>query len=95
MKIHIWAKSEYHRFVDVANPSNTDVKHLNRIYVANKGLINPVIGQGVNEFDKVNTTVMYFFSHILNFVMRENNRKSPVRYELYAGRKSKGWKSLT
>jgi hypothetical protein len=89
-----WAKSEYQRFAEVAKETKTDPKLIDRIYVANKGLINPVIAQGVNETDKEVVTLMYFFSHMLNFVMRENNRRAPVPYELYAGRQSKGWKSL-
>ena len=89
-----WAKSEYQRFVDVARETNTDVKQIDRIYVANKGLINSVVGQGVNELHGEVITLMYYFSHMLNFVMRENDRRAPVPYELYAGRQSKGWKSL-
>ena len=89
-----WAASEYQRFAEVARDTNTDLKNIDRIYVANKGIINPVEGLGVDENDHEVVCLMYFFNHILNFIFRENNRRKPVPYELYAGRQSKGWKSL-
>ncbi len=64
------------------------------IRIINKGLINSVAEQGVNEKPGEVRTLMYFFSHILNFAMRENGRRAPVPYELYAGRQSEGWKPL-
>lgn len=89
-----WAKSEYQRFKEVADETKTELNSIDRIYVAKKGLINPINGQGVNEEDREVRSLMYFFSHILNFAMRENGRRKPVPYELYAGRQSQGWKSL-
>jgi|SRR5690554_1737031 len=89
-----WAKSEFDRFKEVAKETKTNLKSIDRIYVAKKGLINPVAEQGVNEAEGEVRTLMYFFSHMLNFAMRENGRRAPVPYELYAGRQSKGWKSL-
>ncbi|WP_108807342.1 DUF6602 domain-containing protein [Aquimarina spinulae] len=89
-----WAKSEYDRFKSVAQETKTDLNSIDRIYVAKKGLINPSAEQGVNEIDGKVRTLMYFFSHMLNFAMRENGRRAPVPYELYAGRQSQGWKSL-
>ncbi|WP_321375277.1 DUF6602 domain-containing protein [uncultured Draconibacterium sp.] len=89
-----WAKSEYQRLKEVAVETNTDIKTIDRIYVAQKGIINPVVGQGANEEKDDVRTLMYYFSHILNFAIRENNRRKPVPYELYAGRQSKGWKNL-
>ena len=89
-----WARSEYNRFLEVSHESNTDIKKIDRIYVVNKGIINPVIGSGVNERDNKVITLMYFYSHILNFLFRENGRRHPVPYELYSGRQSQGWVKL-
>jgi len=89
-----WAKSEFQRFKEVAKETKTDINSIDRIYVVNKGLINPLLEKGVNENDGEILTLMYFFSHILNFAIRENNRRKPVPYELYSGRQSEGWKSL-
>lgn len=90
-----WATSEYNRFIQVAKELGMDLKNVDRIYVANKGIINAVNGMGVNENSNGITSLMYFFAHILNFAFRENNRRPSVPYELYFGRQSEGWKNLS
>jgi len=89
-----WAKNEYNRFMKVAKETKTDINNIDRIYVANKGIMNPIEGQGVNEKNSEVICLMYFFNHILNFIFRENNRRETVPYELYFGRQSQGWKDL-
>jgi hypothetical protein len=90
-----WAKSEYNRLLEVSKELKINLNMIDRIYVVNKGIINPVLGFGVNEIDKDVRSFMYFYSHIMNFTFRENGRRKPVPYELYSGRESQGWKRLT
>ncbi|MGM8937821.1 DUF6602 domain-containing protein [Psychrobacter glaciei] len=89
-----WAKAEYDRFKQVGKENNIDFKLIDRIFVMNKGLINPPSERGINEKNGEVLTFMYFISHILNFAIRENERRKPVPYERYSGRESKCWKSL-
>ncbi len=89
-----WGQAEFNRIVEVAEENDLDYKTIDRLYCVKKGILNIIADIGVNEKESEVRTLMYFFSHILNFAMRENNRRPPIPYELYAGRQSHGWKKL-
>lgn len=89
-----WLQNEQDRFASAASKLSIPVSVVSRIYVANRGLINPSESRGLTEEKNEGTALMQFYMHILNFLSRENDRRKPVPYIEYAGRMTKGWRSL-
>jgi hypothetical protein len=89
-----WLASEYKRLVETANQSGTDPSSIDRIYVAKRGLIHPQRNRGVVENENNGLGLMNLFSHLLNFVVRENSNRTSVPYDQYFGRLATDWKSL-
>lgn len=68
---------------------------IQRIYVANRGLLNPGKDFGIGEDVKQGRALMQFYLDIFNFLTRENNRREAVPYNSYVGRIQKGnWVKL-
>ena len=89
-----WVGKEYDRLVKVTNQSDASHIGLDRVYVADRGVINPKDKVGMVEEHKSGNALMVFYMHILNFLVRENSRREPVDYLEYAGRMSEGWQNL-
>ena len=89
-----WAKQEYSRFAKAADELNLLPNVVDRIYVANHGLIDPDRGTGFDEGASFGSGLMQFYMHILGFLGRENRRREGVPYLEYAGKMAGGWKSL-
>ena len=89
-----WLQKEYSRLATTANDSNIVESAIDRVYVAKRGLINPVDRRGLVEEPEDGNALMSFYMHILNFLTRENSRRAAVPYLDYAGRMSKGWTHL-
>lgn len=89
-----WAKNEFLRLKDVSTELKIDYKIIDRIYVVNYGIINPHGEIGVNEESDASLTLLYYYMHILSFLLRESKRRDIVPYLEYAGQMGKGWKKL-
>jgi hypothetical protein len=89
-----WLASEYTRLMETARQSKLDPSSIDRIYVAKRGLIHPVRNRGVSEGGDDGLGLMNLFSHLLNFVVRENGNRASAPYDQYFGRLATGWKSL-
>jgi hypothetical protein len=89
-----WLEQEYSRLSGVAKDLKTELSLIDRIYVANRGLINTAGRRGITELPDEGTALMQFYMHILNFLGRENDRRESVPYLDYAGL-TPGWKSLS
>ena len=89
-----WLGCEYTRFVETARQSKLDPSSIDRIYVAKRGLIHPARNRGVSESGDDGLGLMNLFSHLLNFVVRENGNRASAPYIQYFGRLGTGWKNL-
>lgn len=86
---------EARRFDDVAAKLGISVMEIDRIYVADRGLLNLVTNFGIPEIPNQGVALLHFYMDILNFLQRENNRREPVPYIAYAGQVGKtNWQRL-
>ena len=86
-----WLSKEYERFVTVSESLGVPNSTLDRLYVANRGLIYPYAERGITEEPNSGGALMNFYMHILNFLIRENRRRDSAPYVDYAGRLTEGW----
>lgn len=86
-----WLSKEYTRFVTVSESLGVPNFTLDRLYVANRGLIHPYTERGITEEPDAGGALMNFYMHILNFLIRENKRRKSAPYVDYAGRLTEGW----
>ncbi|PVY40901.1 DUF6602 domain-containing protein [Pontibacter virosus] len=88
-----WAKKEVERIRRIATEEKIDPTLIDRVFVLNKGLLNPV--DSIIKESKDNAeSLLYFYMNLLNFIQRENNRRQTVPYLDYAGKLSKGWTKI-
>jgi hypothetical protein len=84
-----WHKAEYARLSGVAKGLGVSEALIDRVYVANRGMISPQEGAAVIEKNGDGAVLMQFYLHVLNFLQREDARRKPVPYLKYAG--GLGW----
>lgn len=85
-------KDEYKRYLNKANELNISPLLIDRIYILNKGIINPTDNIYSEEnLDK--RAFLYFYSNLLQFLQREASRRNEVPYLEYFGRMTGGWDS--
>lgn len=89
-----WLNKEYSRFLAWSESLEVPKSVFSRIYVANRGLINPDEERGITEEPQSGVALMHFYMHILNFLTRENRRRKSAPYLDYAGRLTAGWAKL-
>ncbi|WP_152632997.1 DUF6602 domain-containing protein [Aliarcobacter butzleri] len=86
-------KDEYARFIKRAEELSINPCVIDRIYILNKGIINPTENKYSNETDD-NRAFFYFYSNLLQFLMRESKRRDEVPYLNYFGRMTDGWEQF-
>lgn len=89
-----WAKREHDRFREVAAAFALPLQSVDRVYVANRGLLDVGGERGFEESGTVGSGLLQFYMHMLGFLLRENGRRDPAPYLEYAGRMAGGWKSF-
>ena len=89
-----WDLKEYKRISEIADELNLSMDLIDRIYVANKGLLMPGEGKGMCDQPDDAAGLLYFYMHTYNFLVRENSRRDPSPYLEYAGRMARGWRDL-
>jgi hypothetical protein len=89
-----WLSKESARLAEVAKSLRVPDLVLDRLYVANRGLINPTERRGIIEKPNSGVALMNLYMHTLNFLLRENKRRKPAPYIEYAGRLAEGWTKL-
>jgi hypothetical protein len=67
-----WLSKEHARLVDVANSLKIQDSVIDRLYVANRGLIHPDAKRGIMEEANSGVALLNLYMHILNFLAREN-----------------------
>ena len=88
-----WGAQEHLRVKEVSAEVNVPIESIDRIYVAERGLIMPSQARALPEADGV--ALMNFFMHTYNFLERENSRRPSAPYADYAGRMTVGWQELS
>ncbi len=89
-----WAEREYKRYCDTVTACGAEMDSIDRIYIADRGLIMTDKGVGLTETAAEGAALLKLFLHSLNFCIREDERRPHVDFENYAGVSSKGWRSL-
>lgn len=89
-----WLNKEYTRLFTLSERLDIPLSVINRIYVANRGLLHPDEEKGITEEPHSGVALMHFYMHILNFLIREDKRREPTPYLDYAGRLIAGWTEL-
>jgi len=89
-----WDQAEYSRISRVAQKADLPIGLVDRIYVANRGVLMPAEKRGMSDEPQGPTPLLYFFMHIYNFLIREDTRRHAAPYLDYAGRMTRGWRQL-
>jgi len=90
-----WIDREYSRLADAAREAGTELGVIDRVYVAQRGLIQPGAARAVAEASQPGLGLMNLYMHLLSFVLRENRNRKEAPYEQYAGRMTEGWRQLS
>lgn len=89
-----WAQNEFKRIKEVSQELDISYKLIDRIYVVDNGIINCNDDRGINEQESSSLTLMYYYMHQLQFLLRENKRRDIAPYSTYSGQMTKGWEFL-
>lgn len=89
-----WLPNEFRRAQLAAERVNADVDMIDRIFVLDRGMINPVDATGKTAPPDDGTLFLEFYVHIMNFISREHRRRPPVDWQVYSARTSPGWVPL-
>ncbi len=85
---------EAKRYIKCARKLNINPAIVDRIYILGKGVINPADGRYAADTDARKIGLFYYYSNLLQFALRESNRRKEVPYVYYHGRMSEGWKRI-
>lgn len=89
-----WLTKEYERLVSVAAEEDVSPALVDRLVVLDRGIINPVKGQGRSGDKDPTALFAESFLHLVNFIERERKRRPPLSWQTYALPQSKGWRPL-
>lgn len=90
-----WTGKEFERIKSAAKSANTGLDSIDRFFVLDRGIINPLKPAGKWIERDANSVFLESYLHIMNFLGRESGRREAVDWQMYGPRSSKGWKSLT
>lgn len=87
-------EDEAKRYLACAQKLNIDPSIVDRIYILGKGVINPADRRYAADTNDRKIGLFYYYSNLLQFAMREANRRKEVPHVYYFGRMSEGWKKF-
>jgi hypothetical protein len=87
-------RDEYLRYEKKAQEAGIDPTIIDRIYILGKGVINPTERRYVEDRVDRKIGLFYFYSNLLQFVIRESKRRKEVPYIAYFGRMTEGWEKF-
>jgi hypothetical protein len=89
-----WLQKEFKRVRGAAAAARTTVDVIDRIFVVDRGIINPggAAGKAVDGHDDF--MFVEFYLNLVNFIHRELRRRQPIDWQLYSARSSKRWVAL-
>ncbi len=90
-----WLQNECKRFDNAVRQIGCPVGNIERIYVANRGVLNPRKNWGLREDPIQGIALMHFYLDIFNFLCNENRRREFAPYIGYIGQIGKtNWQKL-
>ncbi len=89
-----WLEKEYRRLEEVSYVNEAKLNLIDRIVVADKGIIAPPHGTGKVKQSQDDNIFLEFFLHLTNFLNTESKRRPPVDWQMYTSRMSPGWKKI-
>jgi len=89
-----WIKKEYARLDEICLSKHVPTNIIDRLYVADRGLIIPEKAIGMTESPQSGEALMQFLLHATNFCLREDRRRPPVEYVNYASTAVNAWQKL-
>lgn len=88
-----WGESEYGRMLEVANENEVDTCLVDRVYVADRGMLMPEKAIFLPEAEQNAYALLQFLLHAISFCAREDERRPRVDYLNYASSASSQWES--
>lgn len=89
-----WMSKEYRRLLEVAKLEGLDASAIDRLFIADRGILNPIRSQGKVMEQNAEYLFVEFFLHLIDFIGRERGRRPEISWRDYALPKSKGWKTI-
>jgi hypothetical protein len=89
-----WLKKEFDRLNLVASENNFRASTIDRVFVADRGIINPTRQQGKVVDGNPEYLFAELFLHVINFIQREKDRRPQINWQSYALPKSRGWRRI-
>lgn len=88
-----WLEKEWERVKKSASAAACAPASIDRILVVNRGMITPPYETGTDQFE-VSSVFQQWFINLVNFLARENGRRSAIDWQLYTKKTMPGWRSL-
>ncbi len=89
-----WLKKEFARVSAVAKKESIPLDVLDRVFVLNRGMINPARSVGKIQERDGDLIFLEFFLHVVNFLRREAGRRPSLDWQVYSERSFKGWAKI-
>jgi hypothetical protein len=88
-----WLEKEWLRVKSAAAKANVSPASMDRILVLNRGMLNPPSQSGTDQF-LVSSVFQQWVINLVNFLTRENGRRPPWDWQMYANKRIPGWRPL-
>jgi hypothetical protein len=85
-----WVKSEMSRIREAARSMSVPCQYLDWLAVLSRGVLRPAAGRGALEPANRGVLGMWYFG-LLNFLVREADRRKPVPWNLYEEATGRTW----
>jgi hypothetical protein len=89
-----WMNKEHGRLASIAEEKGYDVSSIDRVFVADRGILNPVRAQGKLVENDPEYLFAELFLHLVNFMHRERTRRPSIEWESYALPRARGWRAI-
>lgn len=89
-----WGDREYKRIIEVAKETGLNANLIDRVYVADRGMIIPEKALFLPEGEKNGYALLQLVLHAISFCTREDHRRPPADYVNYASSASAKWESM-
>jgi hypothetical protein len=89
-----WLLKEFARVQKAASAAKAPVYAIDRIFVADRGIIHPGDSAGKSAERDDGLGFVEFYLNLVNFMQRELKRRPLIDWQIYSSRTSKGWQRL-
>jgi len=94
LSVDDWAQKEFARLNSECIKQNIPIDAIDRLYVADRGLIIPSKSIVLHEAPQSGDALMHLILHSINFCMREDRKRPQVDYVNYADTSTNAWQKL-